>query len=102
MSRRVDLDHTIPYLSPDRGGPPGQTDVANLGPLSRSEHRLKTHSRWQLRQPETGVFLWRSPSRTCYLVTDSGTHTLGEGEFARAIWQAARPSGPAMADDPAA
>ena len=102
VSRRVDLDHTIPYLSSDRGGPPGQTEVANLGPLSRFEHRLKTHGRWQLRQPEAGVYLWRSPSKTCYLVTDSGTHTLGEGEFARTIWQAARLGGPVTAEDAAA
>jgi hypothetical protein len=102
VSRRVDLDHTIPYQTPDRGGPPGQTHAGNLGPLSRFEHRLKTHSRWQLRQPEAGVYLWRSPSSTCYLVTDTGTHTLGEGHFARAIWQAAGPCGPVTAEDPAA
>jgi hypothetical protein len=28
--------------SPNRGGPPGQTSVGNLGPLTRSEHRHKT------------------------------------------------------------
>jgi hypothetical protein len=27
VSRRADLDHTIPYLNPDRGGPPGQTRI---------------------------------------------------------------------------
>ena len=32
VSRRIDLDHTIPYLSPDQGGPPGQTRIGNLGP----------------------------------------------------------------------
>jgi hypothetical protein len=32
VSRRIDLDHTIPYLTPDRGGPPGQTRIGNLGP----------------------------------------------------------------------
>lgn len=30
LSRRQDLDHTVPYLSPDSGGPPGQTRVGNL------------------------------------------------------------------------
>jgi hypothetical protein len=25
VSRSIDIDHTIPYLSPDKGGPPGQT-----------------------------------------------------------------------------
>jgi hypothetical protein len=32
VSRRIDLDHTIPYLHPDKGGPPGQTSIDNLGP----------------------------------------------------------------------
>ena len=31
VSRRLDIDHTIPYLSPDKGGPPGQTRIGNLG-----------------------------------------------------------------------
>ena len=53
-SRRMDLDHTIPYLPPSRGGPPGQTAMDNLGPLSRSEHRLKTPGRWRVRQPVEG------------------------------------------------
>jgi hypothetical protein len=32
VSRTLDIDHTIPYLSPDQGGPPGQTRLGNLGP----------------------------------------------------------------------
>ena len=32
VSRRIDLDHTIPYLSPDQGGPPGQTGSATSDP----------------------------------------------------------------------
>ena len=43
-SRRTDLDHTTPYLHPQRGGPPGQTAVGNLGPLVRYHHRVKTHA----------------------------------------------------------
>ena len=58
-SGRTDLDHTRPYL---RGGPPGQTSVANLGPLTRTEHRAKTVGRWTVRQPEPGTYLWRSPA----------------------------------------
>ncbi len=34
-SRRMDLDHTIPYLDPDDGGPPGQTGIGKLGPMTR-------------------------------------------------------------------
>ena len=47
LSRRIDVDHTIPYLSPDRGGAPGQTRIGNLGPNARRSHNLKTHGRWR-------------------------------------------------------
>ena len=90
-SRRMDLDHTIPYRSPARGGPPGQTATDNLGPLSRTEHRLKTHSGWRLRQPAQGLYLWRSPFGATYLVTNAGTQDLGENEFADTIWREAGP-----------
>jgi hypothetical protein len=53
------------------------------------EHRIKTHSRWRLRQPEPGVWLWRSPHRAHYLVTEAGTYNLGHGAFARTVWRAA-------------
>jgi hypothetical protein len=92
VGRRVDLDHTFPYLPPARGGPPAQTAAGNLGPLSRLEHRLKTHSRWRVRQPAAGVFLWRSPTKACYLVTSAGTYTLPEGRFARSVWASAASS----------
>jgi hypothetical protein len=42
VSRSIDLDHTIPYLSPDKGGPPGQTRLGNLGPHVRRHHNQKT------------------------------------------------------------
>jgi hypothetical protein len=58
---RLELDHTKAYRPPARGGPPGQTGIHGLGPLIRFEHRVKTHGRWQVRQPEPGVWLWRSP-----------------------------------------
>jgi len=89
---RLELDHTKPYIPPVRGGPPGQTGVHNLGPLIRFEHRTKTHGRWQVRQPEPGVWLWRSPHRALYLVTNVGTHNLGNGPFARRIWKATTPT----------
>jgi hypothetical protein len=90
-SRRMDLDHTIPYRPPCRGGPPGQTGVDTLGPFTRTEHRLKTHGRWRLRQPVAGVYLWRSPYGATYLVTNAGTQDLGENTFADTIWHAAAP-----------
>jgi hypothetical protein len=86
---RLELDHTIAYKPPARGGPPGQTGVHNLGPLIRFEHRAKTRGRWRVRQPEAGVWIWRSPHSTYYLVTNAGTHTLGDGPFARRLWRAA-------------
>ena len=41
-----------------------------------------------LRQPEPGVYLWRSPHGRIYLVNPSGTHPLGDHPFAQAIWHA--------------
>ena len=90
VSRRTELDHTIPYRSPDKGGPPGQTRIGNLGPHVRRHHRHKTHAGWQVRQPEPGTWLWRSPHRRIYLINATGTHPLGDTEFAQAIWRAAR------------
>jgi hypothetical protein len=89
VSRSRDIDHTIPYLHPDRGGPPGQTRLGNLGPHARRHHNQKTHGRWQVRQPEPGTWLWRSPHRRIYLVNATGSHPLGATEFAQAIWRAA-------------
>jgi hypothetical protein len=89
VSRRMDMDHTIPYLSPDKGGPPGQTRIGNLRPHVRRNHRCKTHAGWQVRQPEPGTWLWRSPHRRIYLVNATGTHPLGGTEFAQAIWRVA-------------
>src|SRR5262249_17811531 len=45
-NRSGDNDHTIEYVDPDEGGPPGQTSLANLGRMPRFEHRLKTHGGW--------------------------------------------------------
>lgn len=72
VAHACQADHTIPY---DHHAPAdaGQTNVANLGPLSSFTHRLKTHGGWQLDQPIPGVFLWRSPLGYEYLVTPTGT-----------------------------
>ncbi len=76
LSRKMDLDHTIPYVHPDDGGPPGQTGIGKLGPLTRHHHRIKTHSRWQVKQPFPGIYLWRSPHGRHWLVDHTGTHRL--------------------------
>jgi hypothetical protein len=89
VSRAVDIDHTIRYLSMDNGGPPGQTRIGNLGPHSRYHHRVKTFGGWQVCQPEPGTWLWRSPHRWIHLVNATGTHRLGNTTFAQTIWHAA-------------
>jgi hypothetical protein len=96
VNRSIDMEHTIPYLSPDRGGPPGQTRRGNLGPHVQRNHRQKTHGRWRVRQPEPGTWLWRSPHGWIYLVNAAGTHPLGNSEFAEMVWHAVSPS-PALA-----
>ncbi len=72
--RTGDIDHTIPFVKPDDGGPPGQTGVGKLGPITRFHHRVKTHGDWQVVQPFTGVFVWRTPNGRYLLVDHTGTH----------------------------
>jgi hypothetical protein len=71
-SRLCDLDHTDPYdHSPT--GPPGQTRVDNLAPLSRKPHRAKTARAWQLTQYEGGWLEWTSPAGYHYATGPYGT-----------------------------
>jgi hypothetical protein len=72
-TRKRDIDHTEPYRDPDGGGPPGQTRLDNLGPLTRFHHRIRTHGRWQVVQPVNGIFIWRSPHGRTYIVDHTGT-----------------------------
>jgi Domain of unknown function (DUF222) len=76
VSRRADVDHTIPFLRPDQGGPPGQTAIGNLAKLTRRHHRIKTFGRWQVKQPYDGILIWRSPHGRLYLVDHTGTRQL--------------------------
>lgn len=75
LGHHLDLDHTVPHTH--TSDPPGQTRLGNLGPLARPEHRAKTDGVWHLEQPHPGVFLWRSPHRHYFLVTNQGTQPLG-------------------------
>jgi hypothetical protein len=78
-SRTGDIDHTIPHPPPDpttdqdATGPPGQTRIGNLGPMTRRHHRTKTFAHWHLKQVWPGVFAWRSPHGHHYLVDHTGT-----------------------------
>ena len=72
-SRAVQIDHTEPFR-PD--GPPGQTSLANGGPMTAHHHRIATHGRWRRRQPVPGRVAWATPHGR-YRVTDpTGTHLL--------------------------
>ncbi len=72
--RTGDIDHTIAFVKPDEGGPPGQTGLGKLGPITRFHHRVKTHGDWHVAQPFTGVFVWRTPHGRYLLVDHTGTH----------------------------
>jgi hypothetical protein len=91
-SPKLDLDHPIPYRPVRAGGPPGQTHLGNQAPLSRFHHRIKTHSAWQLRQPETGVYLWRSPHGYYFQTDQDGTHRL-TAQAGQAYWNSTTPFG---------
>ena len=52
---RCDLDHTVPF-------PAGSTSAANLGPLCRRHHVLKTHVGWTLDPEDPGAWRWRTPA----------------------------------------
>jgi hypothetical protein len=89
-----DIDHTVAYTPPmtdraagatthpgddpppDSGGPPAQSRIGNLAPMTRFHHRIKTHGRWQVVQPYPGVLVWRSPHGRIYLVDHTGTRRL--------------------------
>lgn len=70
--RRMDRDHTIPW-------PHGPTSVDNLGLMTRTHHRIKTHAQgWSVEQLPGHRYLWRTPHGR-YLLTDSlGTHRIGK------------------------
>jgi hypothetical protein len=82
-SRRMDLDHTQPYLDPDSGGPPGQTRLNNLAPMTRFHHRIKTFGRWRVEQPTSGVLIWTTPHDRRYQVDHTGTHRIDEPASSR-------------------
>jgi len=85
-SRALDADHTVPFVPLASGGPPGQTGLHNLGPLTRNHHRAVTHGRWRRRQPVEGTYLYRSPTGFLFAVTNQGTLRLGRSAFTDALW----------------
>lgn len=91
LSRSLDLDHTVPFREDADDRPPGQTSYGNLGPLSRSAHRVKTLGLKQVRQPDPGTFIWRGREGHVSVVTNRGTINLGRSPFTAALWEAAAP-----------
>jgi hypothetical protein len=85
----MDLDHTIAYRPPVRGGPPGQTGVATLGPLSNIASKRTADGEYANPNQESGS--GDHPTTPITWVTNSGTYNLGEGRFARRVWHAAAP-----------
>ena len=72
-ARRSDLDHTVPYVPPDEGGPPGQTNPQNLAPLCRRHHRAKTFTGWTYQRARDGTHTWTSPHGHTWTVGPDGT-----------------------------
>ncbi|QWZ09318.1 HNH endonuclease [Nocardioides panacis] len=68
-ARSCDLDHLVPYVPPDDGGPPGQTTPANLACLCRRHHRLKTFTAWTYQRLPDGDYAWTDPHARTYRVT---------------------------------
>jgi hypothetical protein len=75
-ARDCDLDHEVPYVPMDEGGPPGQTHPDGLACLCRRHHRAKTSRRWRYTRTPEGHYVWDGPYGRNYLRTPDGTHTL--------------------------
>ena len=82
-SQGLDVDHTLPYdtagdaAGASRAERHWSTRLGNLGPLTRTHHRIKTHGAWTVRQPFPGIYLWRDPHGMLYLQDHTGTHPVG-------------------------
>ena len=74
-SRICDLDHITEYLPMEDGGPPGQTRPANLAPLCRTHHRVKTHTAWHYKRLDDGSYVWTAPTGHQYRVTPASRRT---------------------------
>ncbi len=78
---RLDLDHREPW-------PDGPTSSANLAPLCRTHHRMKTFSGWTYEPadtPEHGIptaFTWTSPTGTRFRADRHGSIALPPGTAA--------------------
>ncbi len=75
-TRDMQIDHTIPWTDERAAAGEKQSRIGNYGPMTGFHHRIKTHGRWEVRQPFPGVYLWRDPYGVTYLVDHTGTRRL--------------------------
>ncbi len=73
-SRSCDLDHITEYVPLHEGGPPGQTRAANLAPLCRTHHRVKTFTSWTYKRLDDGTHVWTAPTGHHYDVDPAPRH----------------------------
>src|SRR3954453_6068508 len=78
LSADVDCDHTRAYIRALTGALEKHwaSRLENYGPLGPYHHRIKTHGRWIVRQPFSGIYLWRDPHGQIYLTDCTGTHRI--------------------------
>ncbi|QNE16757.1 hypothetical protein F1D05_01145 [Kribbella qitaiheensis] len=70
----TDLDHIKPYR---KDGPPKQTNTANLAPLGRLSHRIKTHGGWTATRLDADTMEWITRYGFRLHVTHRGTTASG-------------------------
>jgi hypothetical protein len=68
----ADLDHAQPWQPTHPDGPPGGTDVDNLGPLCAATNRAKERAGWHAHQHRDGRRTWTHP-RTGLQITSLPT-----------------------------
>ena len=80
ITRAMQIDHTVAW-TPERAAAGAKLSrIGNYGPMVGLHHRIKTHGRWQVKQPFPGVYLWRDPYGATYLVDHTGTRRLPRGQ----------------------
>jgi hypothetical protein len=75
-SRSQQVDHTEPFVHGVKAKGAGQSRMGNYGPMTTGHHRIKTHGRWQVKQPFPGIYLWRDPYGAFYVVDHTGTRQM--------------------------
>jgi hypothetical protein len=83
-----DLDHVEPWRAQGCGGP---TSAANLQPLCRRHHNLKTRAVWQVVASHPDRVVWRSPSGR--LLTRHRPRTGPPAGWQMQVWHGRTPVG---------